>query len=86
MRKTYAYNGILIGIILGFGAGAYTNNGAIGFFVAVIASVLCFLGIRGLENALSKGIDKAGEAISRKLDEAHANKMRREEQQSSGEE
>lgn len=76
MRKTYAYNGITIGILLGIGAWASTSNSAIGIGVAIGASILGFIIIRGIENAIYKGTEKAGEAIARKLDEAHRNKTR----------
>lgn len=76
MRKTYAYNGITIGIILGIAAWAVSSNLVVGVIAAIVASVVCFLIIRGIENLLYKGAEKAGEAINRKLDEAHMNKTR----------
>lgn len=74
MRKTYAYNGIIIGMLLGIGAWAMTGSGVAGIAVAIVGSVVSFLVIRGIENALYKGAEKAGEAITRKLDEAHRRK------------
>ncbi len=74
MRKTYAYNGIIIGALLGLLAWATTENTAIGVVAAIGGSVACFLIIRAFENLVSKGIDKAGAAITQKLDEAHKNK------------
>ena len=76
MRKTYAYNGITLGIIFGIAAWAATSNGAVGIAVAIGGSIVCFLVIRAIENAIYKGADKASEAITRKLDEAHQNKSR----------
>ncbi len=69
MRRTYAYNGIFIGVILGFAAAVFANNIVVGIIVAIVASVLCFLAIRGLENLLNKGMDKAEQAIKNKIDE-----------------
>ncbi|MCR4702964.1 MAG: hypothetical protein K5665_04775 [Saccharofermentans sp.] len=74
MRKTYAYNGITLGILFGIAAWAATSNGAVGIAVAVAGSVICFIVIRAIENAIYKGAEKAGEAITRKLDESHKNK------------
>lgn len=74
MRKTYAYNGIIFGVMLGILAGAATENEVIGVIAAIVGSVVCFLIIRGLENLVNKGINKAGETITKKLDEAHRNK------------
>ena len=76
MRKTYAYNGITIGILLGIGAWASTSNAAVGIGVTIGASILGFIIIRAIENAIYKGTEMAGEAISRKLDEAHRNRNR----------
>ena len=76
MRKTYAYNGITIGLLLGLAAWAATQNVAIGIVAAIAASVVGFLVIRGIENAIYKGAQKAGEAITRKMDESHMRKNR----------
>ena len=57
--RTYAYNGIILGILFGMAAGAYTESIPIGVIVAILGSVVCFLVIRFLENMLGKGIDKA---------------------------
>lgn len=74
MRKTYAYNGITLGILFGIAAWAATSNGAVGIAVAIGGSIVCFLIIKAIENAIYKGAEKAGEAITRKLDESHKNK------------
>lgn len=76
MRKTYAYNGITLGIILGIAAWAVSGSAVVGIIAAIAASVVCFLIIRGIENLLYKGTEKAAEAITRKLDERHMNKTR----------
>ena len=73
MRKTYAYNGITLGAIAGFAVGITTNNWGIGIAVAVVGSVVCFAGIRALENLIDKGVNKAGSAIRNKFDESHKN-------------
>ena len=40
MRKTYAYNGITLGILFGIAAWAATSNGAVGIAVAVAGNLL----------------------------------------------
>ena len=47
--RTYAYNGIILGILFGMAAGAYTESVPIGVVVAILGSVVCFLIIRFLE-------------------------------------
>ena len=80
MRKTYAYNGITIGLLVGLGVGVATDNLVLGILAAIGVSVVCFLLIRGLENLMYKGTEKAAEAITRKLDERHAQKMHKDEE------
>ena len=62
--RTYAYNGIILGILFGMAAGAYTESAPIGVIVAILGSVVCFLIIRFLENLLGRGIDKATDAVA----------------------
>ena len=62
--RTYAYNGIILGILFGMAAGSYTESIPIGVIVAILGSVVCFLVIRFLENMLGKGIDKATDAVA----------------------
>ena len=65
--RTYAYNGIIIGVLLGFTAWAYTNSVPIGVGVAIVGSVVCFLIIRFLENLLRRGTNKASDAMANQL-------------------
>ena len=53
--RTYAYNGIILGILFGMAAGAYMESVPIGVIVAILGSVICFLIIRFLENLLGRG-------------------------------
>lgn len=62
--KTYAYNGIILGILFGAMAWASTDSVPVGVIVAVLGSVVCFLIIRFLENLLAKGVDKATDAVA----------------------
>lgn len=63
MRKTYAYNSIIIGFLIGLAVGASTNA-ALGVFVGIAVSVVGFVIIRSIENAIGKGIHKAADSIS----------------------
>lgn len=75
MRKTYAFNGIIIGVLFGILVWAKTNSSVAGIGVAIAVSVVAFLIIKGIENAISAGVDKASEAITRKMDESQRNSM-----------
>lgn len=69
MRKTYAYNGITLGIVLGLFVGVATGSGVLAVIAMIVLSVLCFAGIRLLENAVDAGVDKAANAIKNKYNE-----------------
>ena len=56
MRRTYAYNGITLGALAGLAVGITTNNWGIGIATAVVGSIVCFAGIRALENLIDKGV------------------------------
>ena len=73
--KTYAYNGIIFGILFGMAAGAYTESAPIGVIVAILGSVVCFLIIRFLENLLGRGIDKATDAVANQFAKRAKNNM-----------
>lgn len=73
-RTTWAYNGIFLGIILGITAGVASANFVIGIVVAIVASVGCFLAIRAIENLMYKGVEKAADAINKKIDESNHSK------------
>ena len=66
-RKTFAYNSIIIGALLGMLVWAYTENTALGIAAAVVISVAGFFAIRGLEHALDIGSQAAADALARKI-------------------
>ena len=76
MRKTYAYNSIIFGILLGILIGISTKSAVIGILAGLGIAVVGFVIIRLLENALYKGADKltdkATEAIERRKAEKAA--------------
>lgn len=73
MRRTWAYNGIFIGLILGITLAVVTDSWVVGIIAAIVGSVGCFLGIRALENLLHKGVVKAEDAIKNKIDSSNKN-------------
>ncbi len=67
MRRTYAYNSIIFGALLGIGAYAATESIALGIIACLAVSIVGFIIIRAIERAIDKGVDKAAE----KIGEAH---------------
>lgn len=75
MRKTYKYNGIIIGLLLGALVYAKTKNSVLGIIVAVAGSILCFLAIQTIERMIEKGVDKAVDAASNAIKRKKAEKQ-----------
>lgn len=73
MRKTYAYNSIIFGFLFGLLVGMTTKSVVLGILTGLGVSVVGFIVIRLIENAIHKGVEKAADKIS----EAH---QRRKEQ------
>ncbi len=74
MRKTYAYNSIIFGLL--FGIGVTVKAGIVlGIIVALVVSVVGFFIIRALENAISDGIQKGADAISNAMYDKKKKKM-----------
>lgn len=71
MRRTYAYNSIYFGLLFGAAIGVMTNSVALGIISGIIITVIFFMLIRAMENAISKKTDKFVSSITRKLDEKH---------------
>ena len=64
MKKTYAYNSIIIGFLVGLLAWVSTENMALGILAFVGVSVVGFIAIRFLEKGIDKGIDAAANAVT----------------------
>lgn len=66
MRKTYAYNSIIIGVLVGLLVGASTENIVLAILALLGVSIVGFVVIRLIENLISnlidKGVDAAGKA------------------------
>ena len=61
MRKTYAYNSITIGVLVGLLVGLSTDNVVLAVLAALGVSVVGFIVIRLIENAISAGVDKVAD-------------------------
>ena len=72
-RKTYAYNAILLGFLLGLWVGVSKESTFLGILVGLVVAVGGFILIRAIEKAVYKGVDKAsekiGDAINRRKEE-----------------
>lgn len=68
MRKTYAPNAIIIGILIGLLVAVKVNM-VLGVIAGLAVSILGWVLIRAFENALYRAGDAAEDAIRRKLDE-----------------
>ena len=73
MRKTYAYNSITIGVLVGILAYASSQSAVLGIAACLGVSVVGFIVIRLIENAVDKGVDKAVDAAG-KAWQAHKQK------------
>ena len=62
MRKTYAYNSIIIGVLVGLLAWASTESVVLGVLACVGVSIVGFVIIRFIEQAIDKGVDVAADA------------------------
>ena len=63
--KTYAYNSVIFGALAAMYAWATTDSVALAVLALVGVSVVGFVAIRALENALGKGLDAATDAATR---------------------
>ena len=65
MGKTYAYNSIIFGVLVGLLAWASTKNVVLGVLACVGVSIVGFVIIRFIEKAISKGVDAAADAAAK---------------------
>lgn len=68
MRKTYAPNAIIIGVLIGLLV-ALKVNMVLGVIAGLAVSILGWVLIRAFENTLYRAGDAAEDAIRKKLDE-----------------
>ncbi len=62
-RKTWAYNGIVIGFLIGLWVWGLTQSTPLAVLAGIGVSIVAFLGIRFLENLIYNGAEKAEEKI-----------------------
>ena len=65
MRKTYAYNSIIIGVLVGLLAWVSTENVVLGILACIGVSIVGFVIIRLIEKAIGKGVDAAADAAAK---------------------
>ena len=75
MRKTYAYNSIFIGFLLGLWVYVSAESILLAILTCIGVSVVGFILIRLLENLLYKGADKAVDAAGNAI-KKHMEKKR----------
>ena len=75
MRKTYAYNSIIIGVLVGILAYTSTESAILGIGACLGVSIVGFIVIRLLENAISRGVDHADDRAAEAW-ENHKNKKK----------
>ena len=68
MRKTYAYNSIIIGFLVGMIVGIKAGT-VPGILVGIVVAVVGFFLIRALERLLYRGEEAAIDAIKRSIKE-----------------
>ena len=74
MRKTYAYNSIIIGILIGILVYVSSDSLILAILACLGISVVGFVVIRLLEKALSRGVDKAVDAATKAYENHKQNK------------
>ena len=62
MRKTYAYNSIIIGFLIGLLVAVQTDKIVLGILAGLGVAVVGFVLIRLLEKGIAKGVDKGVDA------------------------
>ena len=81
MRKTYAYNSIIIGVLVGLLVGVSTENIVLAILALLGISIVGFVVIRFLEKLLWKALNKGVDAATDAAGKAYRNyKARKDEQ------
>lgn len=63
MRKTYAYNSILIGFLVGLLVGVSSDSVVLAVLAGLGVAIVGFIVIRVIENAINAGVDKAADKV-----------------------
>jgi hypothetical protein len=68
MRKTYAYNSIILGVLLGLLVWLKSDSLILGIVALIAVSIVGFILIRLIENAIGKGVDAGVDAAARAIE------------------
>lgn len=63
MRKTYAYNSIIIGFLVGLLVGVSSDSAVLAVLAGLGVAIVGFIVIRVIENAINAGVDKAADKV-----------------------
>lgn len=63
MRKTYAYNSIIIGFLVGLLVGASSDSVVLAVLAGLGVAIVGFIVIRVIENAIDAGVNKAADKV-----------------------
>ena len=75
MGKTYAYNSIIIGVLVGILVYVSTQKIVLGILALLAVSIVGFVLIRVIEKAIGKGVDAAADAAQRAYEKHKQNKQ-----------
>lgn len=71
MRRTYSYNAIWIGLLIGLLVDQATGNTALSVIAMVVSIVGVYLGIRAFERMLYQGATSASNALTKVFDQRY---------------
>ncbi len=74
MKKTYAPNAIIIGVLVGILA-VVKLGPVLGVLAGIAVTVIGWIAIRFIEKLIGKGVDAAGSAISKAVNKNRENKQ-----------
>lgn len=74
MRKTYAYNSIIIGFLVGLLVAVSSKSIVLAILAGLAVAVVGFVAIRALEKLMDKAGDKAVDAVSNAYQKHKQNK------------
>ena len=63
MRKTYSYNSIIIGFLVGLLVGVSSDSAVLAVLAGLGVAIVGFIVIRVIENAINAGVDKAADKV-----------------------
>lgn len=78
MRRTYSYNAIWIGLLIGLLVEKATGNTALSVIAMVVSIVGVYLGIRAFERMLYQGAISASNALTKVFDQRYRLKQSNE--------